>query len=63
MNNFDEARKILGIKVSDMAEKTGIPYIALGKILKGEKSPTVSETKEIKFFLIKNYTDCIDGLS
>ena len=63
MNNFDEARKALGIKVSEMAEKTGIPYITLGKILKGKMKGSVAEIKEIKFFLIKNYTECIEKMS
>lgn len=63
MKNFDEARKILGISVSDMAEKIGIPYITLGKILKGEKKGNATETKKIKNFLIENYTECIEHLS
>lgn len=62
METLNDARIIAGVGIAEIADSLGVSYISLAKIFK-EEEPCPEKIKEqIKFFLISNYTKCIEKL-
>ena len=62
MNTLNEARQILGVSIPELSEVVDIPYFELTKMLKGDVNMPIEIKSKIKFFLIQNYTKCIEKL-
>lgn len=62
MKTLNEARVIAGIGIKELADSLNLSYISLAKIFKEEIPCSEKLKKQIKIFLIKNYTDCIEKI-
>ena len=62
METLNDARIIAGVGIAEIADSLGVSYISLAKIFKEEESCPEKIKEHIKFFLISNYTKCIEKL-
>lgn len=62
MKTLNDARIMAGVRVTEIADSLGVSYIYLAKIFKEEEICPAKIKEQIKFFLISNYTKCIDKL-
>lgn len=62
MKTLNEARIIAGVGIKELADNLDVSYISLAKIFKEEMPCSENLKKQIKNFLIKNYTKCIENM-
>ena len=62
MKTLNEARMIAGVGIKELADSLDVSYISLAKIFKEEMPCSERLKKQIKIFLIKNYTKCIEKM-
>ena len=62
MKTLNDARIMAGVGIAEIADGLGVSYIYLAKIFKEEELCPKKIKEQIKFFLISNYTKCIEKL-
>ena len=62
MKTLNALKNEAEVSIADIAEYLNISYVDAAKIFHEEKKCTAEQKKEIKIFLIKNYTECIDNV-
>lgn len=62
MKNLNKARMIAGVEITEMADALGVSCVFLAKVFKEEVCCPEGLKDDVKNFLIKNYTECIEQL-
>lgn len=62
MKLLNEKRLEAGIELPVLSDYLGVSYITLSRYLKEELPCPDNIKKQIKKFLIKNYTECIEKI-
>lgn len=59
---LNQAREMAGVGIPELSEYLGISYVDVAMILKNQKECSKDIAEKIKFFLVENYTKCIEDI-